>query len=498
MKLLSTRLNLRMRIALLLGGLLLFILTGFGLFLYFRLSAELHQALDARLQTSVERWLTLVEQVGGRVYFDRADFSLPLTGEPEDVVRLVSPAGQLLDAHGDDQIPLLPTMLQSGYLTFDYRHTETGEDATGETEATGEVAGEIEAKGILDETDSLRLLSVPVTVGDAVIAYLQVAYDLEEVNLALSKLRLLLLTTAPMLALLAALAGYWLAGQALAPIEAIRAQAAAIDARGLNRRLEMKLPDDEVGRLAHTFNAMLARLDASFLRQQRFAADASHELRTPLAILRGEVEVTLAQPRPPAEYVATLRSIGGETERMVRLVNELLLLARSDSADLALEWESLDLAELLAILVEQMQNEAATAQVALTAELPMALPVWGDRDRLLQLFINLIENGLIHAPGSRLVIHGRSVGQTVTIAVTDTGPGIPAHHLPFLFERFYRVDPGRSRARGGSGLGLAIAQEIVHAHQGAIRIESEIGRGTTVIVTLPRHDAQHDAGDAPG
>jgi signal transduction histidine kinase len=209
-------------------------------------------------------------------------------------------------------------------------------------------------------------------------------------------------------------------------------------------------------------------------------------LRTPLAIICGEVDVTLERPRTSPEYIEALGSIGGETERMMRLINELLMLARSDAAELQLDLESLDLAELLAILVEQMQHEAVAASVDLRVDLPTPLPVRGDRDRLLQLFINLLENGFIYAPGCRMVIRGRLDGDAVQIEVTDTGPGIAPEHLPFLFERFYRVDKARNRASGGSGLGLAISQEIVHAHQGTIRVESEVDVGTTFIIRLPR------------
>lgn len=470
MRTLLKRLTIRMQIALLLGGLLLLILTGFSFFLYFRLSNQLHQALDARLRTSADHWLALVEYEDGRVYFDQDDFSTSSSGEQVDVIRLVSPLGQVLDERGDDHPPVLPEMLRRGLTTVDY---------TDNTDTANEGANS-------EENNPIRLFITPIVSGNEVIAYLQIGHDLEEIQQALGNLRVLLLTAAPALVLLTALAGYWLAGRALSPIESIRAQAAAINANDLSQRLTLDLPDDEVGRLARTFNEMLARLEASFRRQRRFTADASHELRTPLAIIRGEVDVTLERPRASTEYVKALGSIGSETERMTRLINELLLLARSDVAELQLELESLDLSELLAILAEQMQNEAEAASVELSIDLPTPLPVRGDRDRLLQLFINLLENGFIYAPGSHMMIRGRVAGDAVEIAVTDTGPGIAPEHHPVLFERFYRVDKARNRASGGSGLGLAISQEIVHAHQGTIRVESTVGVGTTFIVRLPR------------
>jgi heavy metal sensor kinase len=331
----------------------------------------------------------------------------------------------------------------------------------------------------------LRLLSLPVVVNDRVIAYLQVGRDLGALQETLARLRTLLLIAAPALVLATSLASYWLAGQALAPIEAIRAQAAAIGAHDLTQRLELHLPDDEVGRLAHTFNDMLARLDESFRRQRRFTADASHELRTPLAIVRGEIDVALEQPRSPAEYVDTLHSIGSETDRMTRLVYELLLLARSDAAGLRMEYEAVDMADLLPILTEQMQVEAENARATLRAHLQAPLVVQGDRDRLLQLFINLIENALTYAPASQVTLHGWADNGCAVITVSDTGPGIPPEHLPHLFERFYRADTARSRSNGESGLGLAIVQEIAHLHNGSVAVESELGEGTRFVVRLP-------------
>jgi heavy metal sensor kinase len=457
-------LTIRTRIALLTSGLLLLILAGFSVFLYVSFSTQLYQALDDNLRHSAQQALATVENEKGSLRFDQQDLqSSNLTGDEDRVIRLLSPAGELLDNRGNEHLGIAPATLRSGFHTLRFRDNGAG---------------------------LFRLLSVPIEANSEVsgelLAYLQVGQDLEAIQQTLARLRVLLLIAAPVLVLFAALAGYWLAGRALAPIESIRSQAASISAHDLGRRLDLSLPDDEVGRLARTFDEMLARLDESFRRQRRFTADASHELRTPLAVVRGVVDVSLEQPRTPCEYAATLRSIGAETERMTRLVNELLLLARSDAAELVLEREAVDLADLLAVLVEQMQAEAEVAGVTLTTELPVPLRVWGDRDRLLQLFINLVDNGLTYAPGSHVNLRGEIGGGFVVIAVIDTGPGIPPEHLPHLFERFYRVDKARSRARGGSGLGLAIAQEIVHAHGGAIQVESEVGVGTTFTVRLPQ------------
>jgi heavy metal sensor kinase len=308
---------------------------------------------------------------------------------------------------------------------------------------------------------------------------------------ALSRLLRLLIVAGPFLVGIATAGGYMLAGQALAPIEKIRQRAASIHAKDLSQRLELTTMDDEVGRLAQTFNEMLDRLEESFRRQRRFTADASHELRTPLSVIRGEIDITLERPRKEADYVETLESVGVEAQRMSRLVHELLLLARADTDEFRLEQEKIDLADLLSVLTEQMERQAQEADVRLKTDLHSPLIVYGDRDRFLELFINLLENTFFYAPGSLVTVKAQSNGENIFVTITDTGPGIAKEHLPHLFDRFYRVDPSRKRSASGSGLGLAIAQEIVHAHGGHISVQSEPGRGTTFTVRLPLNSSNH-------
>ncbi len=475
--------TIRAKIALLISGLILLILTGFGLFLYASLSTQLQRTLDEVLRSNADRLLAMVENQDGRLYIDQGDAQTVIPrGSEADVIRLVALTGEILDDRSEEQIPVDPQTLsgQGGFYTIRYQGSAS---ASQKDKLNSEGAVEV---GNMAQTDSLRLLSVPVLAGGNRSAYLQVGRNLEPLQNTLGQFSTLLLISGPVLVLLAALAGYWLAGRALTPIETIRLRAASIGAQDLSRRLDFDLPDDEVGRLARTFNAMLSRLDESFRRQRRFTADASHELRTPLAIIRGEVDVTLEQPRTPAQYEAALRSIGAEAERMTRLASDLLLLARSDAAELPLQRDVLDLADLLSVLVDEMRPQAEAAAVQLRTDLPQPLPVWADSDRLLQLFINLLENTLFYAAGSTVLVRGRLRPDVVEVTVADTGPGIAPEHLPNLFERFYRVDKARSRAGGGSGLGLAIAQEIAHAHGGEIGVESEVGAGTIFILRLPK------------
>jgi signal transduction histidine kinase len=287
-----------------------------------------------------------------------------------------------------------------------------------------------------------------------------------------------------------------------------------IGAERLAERLEGAEADDELGRLAHTLNEMLARLEAGFAQVRRFSADASHELRTPLTILKGEIEVALRSAREPAEYERVLASALEEVERMARMVDDLLMLSRADAG--ALRWDRglVELDRLVEDVAKQGEalGRGRAIQVAIQSLEPLI--VNGDEQRLRQLLLNLVDNAVKYTPqGGRVTLSlrraGGASGYPVTpqpeaspdspiarfpdrptpewaeIAVRDTGVGIPAESLPRIFERFYRVDDARSRDAGGTGLGLCIARTIAEAHGGGIEVESVPGAGSTFTVRLP-------------
>lgn len=473
--------TIRFRIALLISGLMLIVLIGFGVFIYASLSTQLLKSLDAGLRLSAGQILPTLENENGHLVFGRGDVLAVGAVEQDDFLRLLTSAGEILDVRGQiDSAPVPPASItgDGGFYTITYpdHQVQEGQEQTQD---------EGRQKGRQDHQDSMRLYSTPVITNGQIVAYLQIGRSLESIQDTLRRLLTLLLIAGPALIVVTAVSGYWLAGRSLAPIEDIRRRAAAISAEDLSQRLATGLPDDEVGRLARTFDQMLARLDESFQRQRRFTADASHELRTPLAIIRGEVDVALERPRSSEDYVTILRSVGVEAERMSRLASHLLQLTRSDRDEMKIESESIDLANLLHMLLEQMNPQAEAAKVVLKADLPDRLIVQGDADRLLQLFLNLLENAFTYAPNSIVWVRARTTQDSVEIEVADTGPGIHPAHLPHLFERFYRVDKARSRSSGGNGLGLAIAREIALAHGGDITVHSAPGKGATFIVRLP-------------
>lgn len=298
--------------------------------------------------------------------------------------------------------------------------------------------------------------------------------------------------------LITSLGGYWLAGKALRPVKLITRTAREIHATDLRRRLNLR-HHDEFGELAATFDQMLARLEAAFKRQTQFTADASHELRTPLTIIDLEINRALTQLHTPAEYQMALHHLQAENEQMAAIVNSLLLLARADTGQMTLHHEEIDLSDLALACVERLLPLAREKQITLsTGQLPELL-VCGDSYYLSRMLMNLIENAIKYTSGVGTRVHVELKENAEGIVrVEDDGPGIDDEHLPYLFDRFYRVDKARTRnpqtekddteqteQPGGSGLGLAIAQWIAQAHNGTICVESTPGNGSVFEVCLP-------------
>lgn len=353
------------------------------------------------------------------------------------------------------------------------------------------LAGNATWRWIMVGGEAMRVLTEPVKLNGQVTGVLQVGAFASDIGDTLGTVVTLLLTVGPLVLLAASLGSYVLAGHALAPVDRITRLATEIGGHDLTRRVDLRLPRDEVGRLAQTFNAMLDRLETAFRRQRQFTADASHELRTPLSLLQAQLELALARPRDSAEDQLVLESLAGDVERVARLANMLLALARSDAGALALSLDELDLTGLIDLVAEQYTPLAAEAGVGIVTDVaPVSLRA--DGDRLLQVLVNLVDNALRHSPaGGTIVIGCRASAESVRCWVADQGTGIPPEHLPHIFERFYRVEAGRDRASGGIGLGLSISKEIVEAHGGTIAVESASGVGTTFTITLPRrHDAR--------
>jgi len=334
----------------------------------------------------------------------------------------------------------------------------------------------------------LRVLTVPIGSPEQIIGYLQIGLQMDSYDESLSQLTRLLLAGWVAGVLLGGVGGAFLARQALRPIDDVTNTARAISEAGdLSRRIPVPRARDEVGRLATTFNGMLARLEALFKAQQRFTADISHELRTPLTTIRGNLDLIR---RMRVADDASLDAAQGEIERMTRLVGDLLLLAQAD-AGLPIRRAPVALDAVMVEVFEQMRAIAGGVNVGVGAE--DAIAVMGDADRLKQLMINLVGNAVRYTPaGGSITLNLKRRDGWAVFSVSDTGPGIPPEHLPHIFERFYRVEKSRSRqeagvngASSGAGLGLSIAQWIAQSHGGRIEAQSEVGKGTVFTVYLP-------------
>jgi len=333
----------------------------------------------------------------------------------------------------------------------------------------------------------LRVYSVPLRRKSGVMAgVVQIASGLEPLERTMGNLDRGLLTVVPLGMLGAWFGGMFLTGRVLRPVRQITRATGRIGARDLSERLPVT-GDDEFSELARTVNTMLARLESSFEQQRRFTADASHELRTPLTVVKSVASRFLSRRDLPEDYRRGLERLDSAAGVMEGVVQDLLLLARSDSGQLHLNVSPQSLSTVLkAALACVLPEGGPTVRNEVPEDGTIIL---GDASHLARLFSNLLNNAIRHTPpeGS-IILSARESGDRVFVTVADTGTGISAEHLPHVTERFYRVDTARSRAEGGTGLGLAICKSIAEAHGGQIRVESDQEKGTTVTVSLPTGD----------
>jgi two-component system OmpR family sensor kinase len=337
----------------------------------------------------------------------------------------------------------------------------------------------------------LRLVTMPIRDNGRMVGIVQVGSSLEGVEEALHQLLLILLVAVPAALLFASAGGLFLANKALRPVDEITQIARRIGSGDLSQRIRIKRVNDELGRLAATFNEMIAKLEESFRRVKHFTADASHELKTPLTILRGEVEVGLKKKRTLKEYQRILNSNLEETNRMSRIVDDLLTLSRADMGELTMERKEVELSTLAREVWDDLQILAQERGILLKFMDDGFTKVEGDPLFLRQLILNITENGLKYTPSGgevELKVKGDRDQGVVKIFVSDTGVGIAPKDRKRVFDRFFRADKARSRETGGTGLGLSICRWIAQAHKGQIAVKSKVGKGSTFTVTLPMQD----------
>ena len=455
----SLRLRLTLLTALLTGGMLLL----FALVFYLVLEANLYAELDTRLQ---ERATLLTRTVGASAQPNTNPQipALPLLEE------FAAPGiyAQLIAV--DDTVQATSLNLARGRLPLD---AESLSSARAGNSAFATVRAGAD--------EDLRLLAVPV--GEATGSVLVVAESLEPLQRTLAWARTLIIGGGSIALMLVLVGATLLTGRALAPIQQLTLMGAHVAATGeYHTRVPVPRRRDEVAQLAVTINDLIATIERSLLQQRQFLADTSHELRSPLTAVLANLDL-LRRNLDPAERELSLSEATAEARRMRRLVNDLLLLAQADATQV-IGHTPVQLDQVVTKTVAMIARRATTH--TLRAEVEPAVTIVGDGERLTELLRNLLENAINYTPpGTEIVVRLQRSHRRAQLIVSDSGPGIAPEHLPYVWDRFYRVDKARSRSLGGSGLGLAIVKYIVEAHGGTVNLTSIPGTGTTFTIHLP-------------
>jgi len=466
-------------------------LVAFGLIAYTYFSRQLVENLDRSLSNEV-RWVTnYIKPKAAKVKPSRKFAMKKKPARPNERQQQLPEPERPEMADADDEIwsqiyehalinprkTIIEVTDKKGAPIF--RSFSTAEESL----MVGEVALNT-IKIITVRSENGQDLRVAATATESLDIY--VAYPLGDLKEVLDNLFSIFLILIP-IALGVSVGGGWLlAYKSLRPVDLITRTARRITAENLDQQIARRDVDDEIGRLVSTFNDMIARLRQSFDQIKQFSVDASHELRTPLTIMRGEVELALGSVKEPEEYRRVLVSNLEENLRLASIIDNLLTLSRADLGQFEVSFEKINLKELVDELYEDSEIIAMKKQIRITLLRNEDVSIMGDRIRLRQLFLNLIENAVKFTPEKGKVnLSLEQQNGIAKIQVSDTGIGIPKEQQGKIFDRFYRVEKGRSRDLGGSGLGLAIAKWVAELHKGTIEVESEPQQGTTFTVSLP-------------
>ena len=459
---------LRVRLTLWYGSALALVLIIFSVVLYAMTARNLRDAVDESLEDTATIAVRSLEERG----------FLPLLNERE----LLSQFPELARIDKFFQI-----FSPSGTITISSPNIKQHDVPLSRTALETAFAGQsIYESAKYPNEPPLRVISVPIMYRGNLLYIVQVGTSMETVGETLHRFLILLVVAMP-IALAVSLAGGWfLAGRALRPVDAITLAAQRIAAGDLTQRLGMPTAHDEIGRLAATFNNMIGRLDASFRQIRQFTSDASHELRTPLTVMKGETDLILRRPRPLEDYKGVLESNLEEIDRMTRIVDELLFLSRADMGEVKMD----ALPVALEALVEDVHRQARVLgqdrniEVVLGTVVPVI--VQGDDLRLRELLLNLVENAMKYShPGGKVEISLLRARQEARLSITDHGIGIAPDDHKRIFQRFFRTDVARAHTKKGTGLGLAICAWIADLHKGRVEVQSELGQGSTFTVVLP-------------
>lgn len=464
--------SLRLRLALWYGLLASLVVTGTTLLTYALHTRGHYDDLDYALVALARH---VQEEYEKAPLNERPDYIRAL-GIPGFLLRLYGPGGRILAASpAAGMLPEVAPDRISAAAPFDF--------LVGLAPALRSVPSEPGVLGLAVDAGGIRwrLYAVPLADGNVLLA----AMSLEQADAAAALFRRLIPLVAAAGALVALTAGYLIAGTAIRPLRLLTEVAAEIGRVGdFSRRVPQSGRHDELGRLAATFNAMLASLEKAYRTQQRFIADASHELRAPLTVIQANLDLLRRHPGMPApEREQAIAQADREAARLARLVGDLLTLARADAGLTTRRWP-VELDRVVLESVAEAGRVAGNRRVRVGWLEPVM--VEGDPDRLKQLALILLDNAIKYTPeDGSIVVELRRQGGSAELLVQDSGVGIGPDELPHVFERFYRGEAARKLDPEGTGLGLPIALWVARQHGGDISIESEPGKGTTVRVRLP-------------
>jgi heavy metal sensor kinase len=459
-----THLGLRTKLTLSYAALFAVVLVIIGAVLYHLVVLRLDRVVNERLtQLAAGLW--------GHMKFGGGQPSLP--EDPEDYfVRTAAQYFQLYDA-------------QSGALIARSEESERMHSVLSPAEVK-RLAQDLGFDEVTSGRVEFRFCSAVFRDPERHPYLLRVGLPLVQVQEARDELIKTLMLVLPAGVLLAWVVGWWMAGNALKPVQELRTAAHQIGISQLDHRLPLRGTRDELDGLAETFNQVFARLEDAVGNMKQFTASISHELRTPLTALQIETEMALMRPELPEEYRRVLASQLEEFQKLNRLINRLLELARAEAGEIQLATREFDLSTVLHSLVEQIEPIAASKDVSLQLRCSDRIRLAGDQHWLERAILNLVDNAIKFTPGGgRVRIEAAARNGSAVIEIFDTGIGIPQESLGHIFERFYQVDASRSKQMQGVGLGLAIAKWIVEAHRGTIEVMSETGAGSCFTILLP-------------
>ncbi len=459
--------SIRVRLTIWYGSALVLIMILFTSALYLVMSRALQDQIDRSLEEAAKAAARSLEEhrFGPFLLLDDLAQAFPELALLDKFFQIFGPGGQV-------------TLQSANILTQEIPLSQTALKAALVGQATFESVR-------FQEEIPIRLLSYPIRHGENLVNILRVGTSLRSVEEMLHRLIFVLLVASP-LAVAASMLGVWfLAGRALRPVDAITLTAQRIAAGDLTQRIQTR-SKDEIGRLASTFNDMIARLEASFRQIRQFSADASHELRTPLTIIKGETELALRKPRSPEMYREALESNLEEIDRMNRIVEELLFLSRADLGEIKVASDPVQLDSLIQEVQQQAIVLGQDRQVETTLGRVEPAQVLGDEWRLREMLLNLVDNAVKYSRHTGTVqLSLVRDGNMACLSVRDHGIGISPEEQGHIFDRFYRTDAARAHFQKGTGLGLSICKWIAEAHHGRIQVESILGQGSCFTILLP-------------